>query len=492
MAKIIDLTKSVYELVSEYSEVADIMAQVGFSEIKKKVMLNSVGKLITIPKGAKMKNIPMEKIITAFKQHGFDVINGNEALQKQGNEVKSNAFSSDNDNRIDLLKSYLKRLGEGEDLESVRKDFVHHFSDVEASEIMKAEQDLMAEGTPIEEVQRLCDVHSALFHGATSEEHGCSAAHEIKEMTLKNEDDSRLNQLIHTKGHPLYILTKENDAILVCCNTLQTKLAMRKDVSTELSFLRGISIHYAKKGDLLYPLLKVKYDVSGPSNVMWSVDDDIRAELSYIAKQKNIDDTLSKRLVSVLTRIQEMVYKEQNILFPICTEHFTQEEWKKIYLDVKEYDDCLGVSKEIWLSGEINLDNRAAKVSNGLINLPGGHFTAEQLTAVLNTIPLEITFVDENDINCFFNEGEKVFKRPAMAIGREVFSCHPPKIEAMVRQIIDDFRTGKQDRIPIWMEKNGRIMLVTYMAVRDKENKYLGTMEIVQDMEDAKSYFQSK
>ena len=69
--------------------------------------------------------------------------------------------------------------------------------------------------------------------------------------------------------------------------------------------------------------------------------------------------------------------------------------------------------------------------------------------------------MDENDINCFFNEGEKVFKRPAMAIGREVFSCHPPKIEAMVRQIIDDFRTGKQDRIPIWMEKNGRIMLVT-------------------------------
>ena len=126
--------------------------------------------------------------------------------------------------------------------------------------------------------------------------------------------------------------------------------------------------------------------------------------------------------------------------------------------------------------------------------MPGGSLTREQLTALLNTIPMEITFVDAANINRFFNEtkGPKAFKRPAMALGREVFSCHPPKVEPMVRQIIDDFRNNRRDEVPVWMEKNGRTFLVKYMAVRDKAGNYLGTVEVVQDMEFAKEHFQGK
>ena len=121
--------------------------------------------------------------------------------------------------------------------------------------------------------------------------------------------------------------------------------------------------------------------------------------------------------------------------------------------------------------------------------MPGGHMTISQLTALLNTIPMEITFVDADNFNRFFNEGPKMFKRPGMAIDREVFSCHPPKIEPMVRQIIDDFRNGKRDSVPVWMEKNGRTVLVKYMAVRDADRNYVGTVELVQDMEFAKEHF---
>ena len=124
--------------------------------------------------------------------------------------------------------------------------------------------------------------------------------------------------------------------------------------------------------------------------------------------------------------------------------------------------------------------------------MPGGHMTVEQLTALLNTIPMEITFVDAKNINRYFNEGHKVFKRPGMAIDREVFSCHPPKIEPMVRQIIEDFRSGRRDSVPVWMEKNGRVMLVNYMAVRDRDGNYVGTAEFVQDMEFAKEHFVNK
>ena len=139
----------------------------------------------------------------------------------------------------------------------------------------------------------------------------------------------------------------------------------------------------------------------------------------------------------------------------------------------------------------LHTENCSKDVRNGEIIMPGGHLTVAQLTAMLNTIPMEITFVDEDNINRFFNEGPKDFKRPGMAIDREVFSCHPPKVEQQVRHIIGEFRKGTLDKVPIWMEKNGKTMLVTYMAVRDATGTYLGTMELVQDMGFAKEHFLS-
>lgn len=194
------------------------------------------------------------------------------------------------------------------------------------------------------------------------------------------------------------------------------------------------------------------------------------------------------RLDAILTRAEEMIYKEQNILFPICAVNFTEEEWYGIYRDSKDYDICLGVEQEMWKDAE-NAKTTMSTGMEGEITMPGGHLTIEQLTSLLNTIPLEITFVDSDNINRFFNDGPKVFKRPTMAIDRDVFSCHPPKIEPMVRQIIDDFRNNSRDDVSIWMEKGGRIMLVKYMAVRDKAGKYVGTIELVQDMEFAKEHF---
>ena len=188
MSKTIDLTRSVFDLVTEYPELADIMAELGFTEIKKPAMLHSVGRLTTIPKGAKMKNIHMAKVITALLDNGF-TISGNMPVaamadeQPDADEASASASAGMNDGkpetRTEQLKAYLRRLGEGESLESVRADFAEKFRDVEASEIMQAEQELMREGTPLEEVQKLCDVHSALFHGATREEKIANAEKEV-------------------------------------------------------------------------------------------------------------------------------------------------------------------------------------------------------------------------------------------------------------------------------------------------------------------------
>lgn len=174
---------------------------------------------------------------------------------------------------------------------------------------------------------------------------------------------------------------------------------------------------------------------------MWTTDDEIRDEMAALAKQlpvQKTEDHWLERFRIVLQRVEDMIYKEANIFFPNCALNFTEEEWFGIYRDSKDYPVCFGVENATWEAAEkyLHTENCSKDVRNGEIIMPGGHLTVAQLTAMLNTIPLEITFVDEDNINRFFNEGPKDFKRPGMAIDREVFSCHPPKVEQQVRHII--------------------------------------------------------
>ena len=505
MSKKIDLTKSVYELAQENPELVGIMARLGFSEITKKAMLNSVGKLMTIPKGAKMKGIRMEDIVRTFEENGFEVSVTEEQKAEPSDAVPAGVSAKETgtanaspDERMEQLKGYLKRVSAGENLERVRSDFAREFGEVEASEIMKAEQGLMAEGMPLTEVQKLCDLHSALFHGATKEERIANAEKEVAASLAREREalkeqaknkEAQAKELEQITGHPLYTFTKENEELRKLLDAIKPKLAAKEDVTELFTKIREVSIHYAKKGDLLYPLLNVKYDISGPSNVMWTVDDEIRDEMSALEKETERGEWWMTRLESILIRADEMIYKEQNILFPICADNFSEEEWKGIYRDSKDYASCFGVENEIWKDGESEPAQSVTSGADGEIVMPGGHMKLNELTAMLNTIPLELSFVDAENINRYFNEGPKVFKRPGMAIDREVFSCHPPKTEPMVRGIIDDFRAGKRDSVPVWMEKMGKTFLVTYYAVRDKNGSYLGTLEAVQDMEFAREHF---
>ena len=579
MEKILDLNKSVAALVKEYPEVSDIMFSLGFTEVKKPAMLNSVGRIMNLKKGSQMKKIPMEEIVRAFREKGFTVL---------GVEEPSG-------NRTEALRSLLDRLSDGEDLESVRADFVRDFQDVDPAEIMKAEQGLMESGMPLSKVQKLCDVHSALFHGSTREEKIANAERAVQ-ASLKNaggkaegknyiQKSAEAEALIQIPGHPLSTFTKENEALRKFLQESQagweellSLLSGEKDgekgrqeahgapewgnllstFSEELAKLRSFIVHYAKKGDLLYPLLKVKYDVAGPSQVMWTVDDEIRDSLGELRRElvekskgerrigntgeepdyededkaadkediaKNIlNSYFLKKYLAVRNRMEEMIYKEENILFPMCAMQFRKEEGIQIYFDSKDYEPCFSVLHTEWKEAEESriskepgrevgkepgntledllrrveaLEGKAKQsvsefsdsLADGEIVMPGGHLKKQELIAMLNTIPVEITFVDKDNINRFFNEGPKVFKRPQMAIDREVFSCHPPKVEPMVRTIIGNFREGKEEEVPIWMEKGGKPFLVRYMAVRDREKNYVGTLEAVTDMTEVKEYF---
>ena len=639
MDKILDLDKSVASLVKEYPEVADIMVELGFTEIKNPAMLASVGRIMNLKKGSQMKKIPMEEIVRAFREKGFEITDCGKPFPAESTDLAEEAeiakavdsaeAAKAPVDRAEALRSLLDRLSEGEDLESVRADFVRDFKDVDPAEIMRAEQGLMESGMPLSKVQKLCDVHSALFHGDTREEKIANAERAVQ-ASLKNhagkEEKNYINKsveadaLIQIPGHPLSTFTKENEALGQYLENTKARWeslveslsgkaggknkaekiegaegvqgaqgapdweALLATFSEELAKLRSFIVHYAKKGDLLYPLLKVKYDISGPSQVMWTVDDEIRDTLGELNRElsekskgvralKNTGEDLDdeeeeyikskaeiaesilnsfflKNYLAVRNRMEEMIYKEENILFPMCALQFQKEEWIQIYFDSKDYDACFSVENAIWkeaeetgntpekwravegageaerekgrkeaseehsgdvhnaelpqgagkmledllrrvesLEGKSGNRGESPSANDGEIIMPGGHLKKNELIAMLNTLPVEITFVDKDNINRFFNEGPKVFKRPQMAIDREVFSCHPPKVEPMVRMIIGNFRDGKEEEVPIWMEKGGKPFLVRYMAVRDKEQNYVGTLEAVTDMTEVKEHF---
>ena len=509
MSKTLDMSKSVHDLAQEFPEFTQVMVDLGFTDIAKPAALNTVGRVMTVPRGCSIKGIGLDDAVRAFEAAGFTVIGASKQDTPSAHENPSESETSaplgtkveglDEAGRAKLLESYIARLSSGESLENVRADFVANFSDVDAGEIARAEQGLIEGGAKIDDVQRLCDVHSALFHGATREEKIANAEEAVMGSLTQGAGDLNTRFLTNLPGHPMHVFSLENRAISE--QIARTRAALGTPTATEeLRTLSQLGIHYAKKGDLLYPVLKVRHGYSGPSDVMWGVDDEIRAELRALLGAKERDAAWLERAEKVLTRADEMVYKETNILLPLCAQNFSGDEWRQMYADLRGYDLCLIDDAGTWGAGEEYCQKRAAAAGKGAgaqggatgsVQLPTGSLTPAQLDAMLNTIPLEITFVDDSDINRYWNDdGEKkLFKRPSSALGREVWSCHPPKVQEMVRRVISTLKSGEQDSVDIWMEKEGEPVLVRYMAVRDRGGSYVGTMEVVQRMGFARDHF---
>lgn len=305
------------------------------------------------------------------------------------------------------------------------------------------------------------------------------------------KDESKLNRLVNVQGHPLNTFARENIILKGRINLVRKAMAEGTSVREALNEIQGVAVHYEKKGDLLYPHLKAKYGIA--SDEMWTEDDEICEELALFFREEELTSEKLECLEKLLARMEEMIERENSGLLKDCADHFDTGDWVNLYHDAKPYPVCFGVRPGVWKMAELAefvVEN--ATPEDMEICIRGGHMTVAQLRAILNALPLEISFIDDQNINRFFNEGPKMIKRPEMAIDREVFACHPPKAEPRVRKILDSFREGTMDSIPVWMEKDGKPLLITYLAVRDKAGKYLGTLELVQDMTCAKEHFEQK
>lgn len=378
--------------------------------------------------------------------------------------------------RKQVLKDIIRELHEGKSVDEVKAKFESAFTGVSAMEISEAEQALILEGISIREVQSLCDVHASVFKGSIEEIH-------------KPKDESEV------PGHPAYILKKENrvieDIIEVEISpylTLSNKMNREKLLSG-LQSLSKIELHYLKKENIFFPFME-KYGITAPPKVMWGVDDEIRQELKEVKRLLNLneehDDKVIESLKSLLNKVKEMIFKEENILLPMLLDTLTQDEWKKIALDSKEIGfmiDYIPVwnPKEEYkkeLKEEI-LENKL----DGVITLPTGIFKIDELVNVFNALPFDITFVDKEDKVKFFSESkERIFPRTKSVIGRNVSNCHPPQSVHIVEKIVEDFKNNVKDHEDFWIRMGERFVLIRYFAVRNEMKEYLGVLEVTQNI----------
>lgn len=189
-----------------------------------------------------------------------------------------------------------------------------------------------------------------------------------------------------------------------------------------------------------------------------------------------------------------MIYKEENIMFPMCLETLTEQEWAEVLEQSEEIgylvEPDTGWKPAVTIEGATSLrqSHTAGNAPKGEeIEIPfeTGVLTQKQLNLLLNNLPVDITFVDEKDTVRYFTLGkERIFQRSKAIIGRQVQNCHPPDSVHIVEKILEDFRSGRKESANFWLHLGDKYVYIQYFALRDEKGDYAGTIEVSQDIQE--------
>ena len=385
-----------------------------------------------------------------------------------------------------MLREIIKELHAGKSVEEVKARFEEAVGDVTVAEISAMEHSLMTEeGIPVEEVQRLCSVHTAIFKGSIEQIHRSSKPEE-------------------QPGHPVHTFKLENREIERLVNFRLELHAdkFKKNASDEiiyklledLSLLLDLDKHYSRKENLLFPYLE-KYGIYGPTKVMWGVDDGIRNRIKEakraLSAYNGDSGQITAALEEIIKEVNEMIFKEENILLPMALDKLTEDEWVRIARESAEIGFCLTAPEREWIPERAAEPEGAAVPGEageglspqGFIRFETGLLSLHQLETLMNHLPVDLTFIDENDVVRYFSHGkERIFARTKAVIGRTVQNCHPPQSVHVVEKLLADFKAGVKDAEDFWINIKDKFIYIRYFAVRDTDGHYMGTLEFTQNI----------
>lgn len=381
---------------------------------------------------------------------------------------------------MDELKEVLKKLNSTGTIESVKSEISEKLKTVPYEDVLAVEQELISEGMSSDKMLELCDLHANALSGLIPG-----------------------NPKTTPEGHPVSVFRKENLAIqreIELINFLFNKIKIANEdeeahellikVHSHFNNLMDIEKHYVRKENLLFPYLE-KYKITGPSTVMWGKDDQIRKMLKgtslVLQKSHNINVSGLKRITEellkpTLTKILEMIQKEEEILFPMSLDTLTAIDWYEIYKESSGIGFCLVDIRAEWKPEGVS-DEPVIKLNSSNIQLPTGNFKLEELKTIFNTMPVDLTFVDKDDNVRFFSESpDRIFQRSRAILGRKVQYCHPPESVAVVEKILSDFKSGRQTKAAFWINMKGQFIYICYYALHGDDNEYIGTLEVSQNL----------
>ncbi len=380
-----------------------------------------------------------------------------------------------------VLKDIIIKLHEDLSVEEAKKRFEEEVGEISSTEIAAIEQSLIDDGMSPEDIKKFCNVHALLFESAlkesiTTEEH---PAHPINLFKLENREIEK-----HTASLKEVISKKAS-------------LKSLKDEAIELlKSLMGVDMHYTRKEQVLFPYLE-GIGFMGPSQVMWGKDNEVRDLLKEcITKIETLDseeqwsEFKEKKILLLIEEIDGMIFKEEKILFPAAIEKLASQDWVKI---LKESEDVGYVFIEQPKEADKLIKELKEAVAEdpvfneGVVTFPTGNLHLKELLNILNVLTVELTYVDKNDtVKYFSDHKDRIFVRTNSVIGRKVQNCHPPQSVDLVEKIVIAFKAGERDYADFWVNIKGRDIYIKFLAIRDNEDNYMGTLEITQDITEIK------
>ena len=436
----INNSTKILPLIDKYPKVYDELYKLSTKakRFKNPIVRKTIGRKANLEMVAVILEAPLERIISTIKS----------AIEASGDIPPEK-------DRKEMLKKLLLDMHAGVDIDILKAQFKEAVGDITSYEIGQLEQQLINEGhLDPKEITKLSDLHVELFRDS---------------LNMKEEYET-------ISGHPIHTYLQEN---LEIANLIRQIRSDQESDKIELyRKLSEITIHYARKENQLFPILE-KHGISGPPQVMWAVHDEIRPLLKT---------TQSDEIELALQKIEDMIYKEEHILFPMTLEFFNESDWVNVREGEEEIGFVFGVKPgDQWkpvTSADLHkpLPAVTAKVE-GALNLDIGNLTAEQINIMLKTLPVDLTFVNENDEVAYYSDAEdRIFPRSRGIIGRSVQKCHPPKSVDVVVDILEKFKSGEKKVAEFWIQADGAFILIRYFAMHDDAGKYVGTLEVSQEL----------
>jgi DUF438 domain-containing protein len=427
-------------LIDEYPKVYEELIKLSSKakRFKNPIVRKTIGKKATLEMVSVILEIPLEEIITAVTS-----------------AIEASADYPPEKDRKEMLKKLLLDMHKGVDFESLKAQFKEAVGDITSYEIGQLEQQLIDEGyLDPKEITKLSDLHVELFRDS---------------LDMKEEYET-------IPGHPIHTYLQENIEIAKLAR--QIKSALESDKLELFRKLGEIDIHYTRKENQLFPILE-KHGISGPPQVMWAVHDEIRPLL----KSTQLED-----MNLALQKIEDMIYKEEHILYPMTLEFFSESDWVIVRRGEEEIGFAFGVVpgnqwKPVTTAELHASEHEISMKSEDALNLDIGNLNIDQINVMLKTLPVDLTFVNENDEVAYYSDAEdRIFPRSRGIIGRKVQKCHPPKSVDVVKDILEKFKSGEKKIAEFWIQAEGAFILIRYFAMHDDDGKYIGTLEVSQEL----------